>query len=296
MMPTMDVFNANNKTILTSDKIGILPFGKVALTNDYRVEYTGMASVGKTVFTLIVTRLSDGQPVDNLSPALMPVMNMAEMRHDTPVGSVTNNNDGTYEFTIYYLMPNMMGGYWDLGVELDGTNTVHFYPTVMNPMDGSTPRVILKGLNGDDVIPTMLGDQPRPYFLFKESIADSTSAGKHDFSVFLAARETMTSHPAIDQNVILNQGDLAYELIVTSVNVEMYRQNGSSWTTIPVTNDGSGYFSATDIEGLTSSVDPDTGMAPIRVKLSINGVAKTTNGAAVVPDDNDYQTFNVILP
>jgi hypothetical protein len=76
----------------------------------------------------------------------------------------------------------------------------------------------------------------------------------------------------------------------------MFRQNGSSWTAIPVTNDGSGTFSATDIEGLTSSVNPDTGMAPIRVKLSINGDSKTTNGTAPVADANDYQTFNVILP
>jgi hypothetical protein len=142
----------------------------------------------------------------------------------------------------------------------------------------------------------MLGDQPRPYIMFKESLT-SAVGGKHNFSVFLVARETMMSHPAVDVGLALNQSDdIKYQLTVTSVNVEMFRQNGSSWTAIQVTNDGSGTFSAADIEGLTSSVDPDTGLAPIRVKLSINGVYKTTNGAAVVPDDNDYQTFNVKLP
>jgi hypothetical protein len=296
MMP-IDEFNPNNKTVLTSDKIGLLPFGKVTYTQDYKVQYMGMMSyVGKTTFTLKVTDHAGTTDVDNLTPELAPVMNMAEMRHNTPLGTVTNNNDGTYDFEIYYLMPNMMGGYWDLGVDLDGTvdNTAHFYPTVMMPMDG-TPRVVFKGLAGDDVITTMLGDQPRPYMIFKESIADSTSTGKHDFSIFLVARENMMSHPAINVGVVLNQGD-PNELPVTSVTVEMYSKQGSNWTPVTVTNDGSGYFSAEAISGLTASVDPDSGLAPIRVKLKINGVYKTTDGAAPVLDVNDYQTINVKLP
>jgi hypothetical protein len=301
MMP-MDVFNPNNQTVLTSDKIGTLPFGKVAHTQDYKVEYLSMMPyVGKTVFTVGVTRLSDSQPEIGLTPTLMPVMNMASMRHDTPVGGVNDNGDGTYDFTIYYLMPNMMGGYWDLGVMLDmsGNNTAHFYPNVMMPMDG-TPRVVFNGLAGDDVISTMLGDQPRPYMMFKESIAHSASAGKHDFSVFLVARETMMSHPAIDVGVVLNSGDPTYELTVGTVSVEMFIEQGSNWTPVTVTNDGSGYYSATDISGLSSSsyVDPDTGntMVDIRIKLSVNGAYKTTDGAAPVTDVNDFQTFKVKLP
>jgi hypothetical protein len=301
MMP-MDVFNPNNQTVLTSDKIGTLPFGKVAHTQDYKVEYLSMMPyVGKTVFTVGVTRLSDSQPEIGLTPTLMPVMNMASMRHDTPVGGVNDNGDGTYDFTIYYLMPNMMGGYWDLGVMLDmsGNNTAHYYPNVMMPMD-DTPRVVLNGLAGDDVIPTMLGDQPRPYMMFKESIANSASAGKHDFSVFLVARETMMSHPAIDVGVVLNSGDPTYELTVGTVSVEMFIEQGSNWTPVTVTNDGSGYYSATDISGLSSSsyVDPDTGntMVDIRIKLSVNGAYKTTDGAAPVTDVNDFQTFKVKLP
>jgi hypothetical protein len=301
MMP-MDVFNPNNQTVLTSDKIGTLPFGKVAHTQDYKVEYLSMMPyVGKTVFTVGVTRLSDSQPEIGLTPTLMPVMNMASMRHDTPVGGVNDNGDGTYDFTIYYLMPNMMGGYWDLGVMLDmsGNNTAHFYPNVMMPMDG-TPRVVFNGLAGDDVIPTMLGEQPRPYMMFKESIANSASAGKHDFSVFLVARETMMSHPAIDVGVVLNSGDPTYELTVGTVSVEMFIEQGSNWTPVTVTNDGSGYYSATDISGLSSSsyVDPDTGntMVDIRIKLSVNGAYKTTDGAAPVTDVNDFQTFKVKLP
>jgi len=301
----MDVFNPNNQTVLTSDKIGTLPFGKVAHTQDYKVEYLSMMPyVGKTVFTVDVTRLSDSQPEIGLSPTLMPVMNMASMRHDTPVGGVNDNGDGTYDFTIYYLMPNMMGGYWDLGVMLDmsGNNTAHFYPNVMMPMDG-TPRVVFNGLAGDDVIPTMLGEQPRPYMIFKESMANA-AGDKHDFSIFLVAREDMMSHPAIDVGVILNQGDITYGLTVASVTVEMFIEQGShdsgNWTPVTVTNDGSGYFSATDISGLSSSsyVDPDTGntMVDIRIKLSVNGAYKTTDGAAAVTDVNDFQTFKVKLP
>jgi len=305
MMPTADEFNPNNKTVLSNDKIGILPFGKVALTNDYRVEYMGMASVGKTVFTLKVT-LHDGvTPVDNLSPALMPVMNMADMRHNTPVGSVINNNDGTYDFTIYYLMPNMMGGYWDLGVELDGTNTAHFYPTVMNPMDGTTSRVVLKGLNDnddmtiDDDIPTMDGGEAaRPYFMFKENlISQGASGGQHDFSFTLFARETMMSHPAIDDNppdsFVLNSGT-PYQLSISSVVIEVSGDDGQNWVT--AVNDGTNLYTATGITGLKNNIDPITGLHPIRIKLSVNGVAKTKLGDAPVVDVNDTQTFFVTLP
>jgi len=306
MMLTMDVFNANNKTILTSDKIGILPFGKVALTNDYRVEYTGMASVGKTVFTLKVT-LHDGvTPVDNLSPALMPMMNMADMRHNTPVGDMAPKGNGEYEFTIYYLMPNMMGGYWDLGVELDGTNTAHFYPTVMNPMDGTTSRVVLKGLNDnddmtiDDDIPTMDGGEAaRPYFMFKESlISQGTSGGQHDFSFTLFARESMMKHPAIDDStpgdIILNEGNLQYELPINLIEIQVSGDDGQNWVT--ATNNGTNLYKAADLTGLKNNIDPVTGLHPIRIKLSVNGVAKTKLGDAPVVDVNDTQTFFVTLP
>ena len=114
----------------------------------------------------------------------------------------------------------------------------------------------------------------------------------------------MMSHPAIDVGVTLNPGDPTYELIIGTVEVEMLIEQGShdsgNWTPVPVTNDGSGYFSATDISGLSSSSypDPDTGdtVVDIRVKLSVNGAYKTTDGAAAVTDDNDYQTFKVKLP
>ena len=304
MMPMPDDFNTNNKTILTSDKIGILPFAKVASTNEYRVEYTGMASVGKTVFTLDVTRLADGSTVDGLTPTLEPIMNMAEMRHDTPLGSVTPNGNGQYEFIIYYLMPNMMGGYWDLGVELDGANTTHFYPTVMNPIDNTTSRVVLKGLNDDDAgtvdddIPTMDGGEtPRPYFMFKESLtSQGASGGQHDFSFTLFARQGMMSHPAIDDSpsgsITLNPGT-PYELPINSIVIEVSGDDGQNWVT--ATNNGTNLYTAAGLTGLKNNIDPVTGLHPIRIKLSVNGVEKTKLGDA--PNaDNVIQTFFVTLP
>ena len=216
-----------------------------------------------------------------------------------------HDNDGTYDFTIYYLMPNMMGGYWDLGVDLDGSvdNTAHFYPTVMNPMDGTTSRVVLKGLNDDDAgtvdddIPTMDGGEtPRPYFMFKEEL--TANGGQHDFIFTLFARETMTSHPAIDDNppdsIVLNSGT-PYQLSINSIVIEVSGDDGQKWVT--AVNDGTNRYTAASLTGLKNNIDPVTGLHPIRIKLSVNGVAKTKLGDAPgTTAGNDTQTFFVTLP
>lgn len=281
---------ANDKTGLNNAQIGVVPFAKVILTDSYRVEYmAGMMDPmeGKSTFTISVTDLS-GTPVNSLSPGLMPMMYMADRQHSTPYVDFTNNSDGTYTATVYYLMPSVMMtgdtmGYWDLGIMLNMSETVHFYPTVMMSM-GDTARVTLKGEIGVDEIPDMTGGtMSRNYHVFKDSLKE-TVGNQHTFTVFLAAMETMMSMPAVDTGVVLNQGT-AYELTVTSVVVEMSSDDGASWVT--ANNDGSGYFSG-DLHGLTTGT-----AAPIRVRVQVNSTYKTTDGAARVPDTNDYQTLSV---
>ncbi len=280
--------SGNDNTGLDNAQIGTLPFATVALTDSFKVEYLpGMmdAMEGKTNFKLSISNLSDGSPASALSPGLMPMMHMADRTHSTPVDAIINNGDGSYTATVYYLMPSTMMtgdsmGYWDLGVMVNMSETTHFFPDVMMAM-GDTPRVTLKGLDGDDVIPSMLGDTPRNYLVFNGGLTE-TVGNQHKFEVFLAAMESMMKFPAIDVGLVMN-ASTAYELTVSSVAVEMSSDDGASWVT--ANNDGSGHFSA-NLSGLTTGT-----AAPVRVRVKVNGVYKTTDAAAPVTDTNDYQTF-----
>ena len=72
-----------------------------------------------------------------LTTMLMPVMYMLGTHmHSTPMPTpaITEDANGLYTVTLYYLMPTAMGGYWDLKFTVDGEET-HFYPTVMMAME-----------------------------------------------------------------------------------------------------------------------------------------------------------------
>ena len=282
--------SGNDNTGLNNAQIGTLPFAKVALTDSFRIEYLpGMmnAMEGKTTIKLGITNQSDGSPATALSPGLMPMMYMADRTHSTPADAVINNGDGTYTATIYYLMPSTMMtgdsmGYWDLSVMANMNETAHFFPDVLMAM-GDTPRVTFKGLDSVDVIPSMTGETPRNYLLFKHSLVE-TAGNQHKFEVFLAAMESMMKFPAIDLGLVMN-ASTPYELSVASVTVEMSSDDGSNWVT--ANNDGSGHFSA-NLSGLTTGT-----AASIRVRVKVNGIYKTTDAAAPIAGTNDYQIVTV---
>jgi len=94
--------------------------------------------------------------------------------------------------------------------------------------------------------------------------------------------ESMMKFPAIDLSLVMN-ASTPYELSVASVAVEMSSDDGSNWVT--ANNDGSGHFSA-NLSGLTTGT-----AAPIRVRVTVNGIYKTTDAAAPVAGTNDYQIF-----
>jgi hypothetical protein len=284
-----------NKTGLTADKIGALPFAKVGLTDRYKIEYIpGMmgAMEGKTTFSLNITDRTTAQGVAGLMVMLMPMMNMATMTHGSAVdGCVAGTSDGVYDCTVYYLMASSMAsgmsmGYWELKITAGGGmagESVYFYPNVMMAM-GDTVRSVLKGQN--DKIAGMMGmpAEPRNYYLFKDGISGST--GDHTFNLFIAARESMMSHPAVSVGTVLNDGDMTYELTVGSMTVEV-SADGSTW--FAATDNGNGHWSASGISGLTDDVQ-----GTLYVKLTVNGEQKTTNGGAPAGNGtNDYGIFLV---
>ena len=298
--------NANNLTALNDAQIGNLPFGKVALTTNYKIEYIQVGMMGpmegKSTFQVHVTNRSDDSDAAGLATMLMAMMNMATHHHSTPmpVPAVSEDGNGFYTVTLYYLMPSQMMdgtsmGYWDLTLTVAG-EAAHFYPAVMMAM-GDTPKVVLKGLyDADptvgDTIAGMLGDMSRNYILFNESLAPAgMGSTTYTFEMFIAAMESMMKYPPVYVNAVLNSGDVDHELTVNTMTVEVSTAVAptapSDWKTADEDPLASGYWSAT---GLTGLVDGTEGK--IHVRLSINGEVKTTDGK-VSSGANEYTTYTV---
>lgn len=275
-----------NLTGLTAADIAPLPFGQVALTNSYRVEYIpGMmaATQGKTSFKVRITYRSDDSPATGLTVSLMPMMHMATMMHSTPVDStITDNGDGTYSCTVYYLMASGAGmGYWELKVMVD-MESATFYPAVRMAMGSTTVRATLKGQS--DLIlssPTGTATEARTYYLFNDGLTGMT--GNHTFKLFIAAKESMMSYPAVSAGTTLHN-EQSNAWTVNPMTVEA-STDGSTWTA--GTDNSGGHWIIPDISGLTSG---STGT--VYVRMAVNSEQKTTNGSAP-SGANGYATFTV---
>lgn len=264
----------------------------VSLTDSYRVKYASnmsMISEGKSTFTFEVSDKTTNVPLSGLTISVMPMMDMVSGHmHDSPVTAVTDNGDGSYEATVYYLMPSSMMngtkmGDWELRIMIGGMGgeVAHFAPDVMMAMGDSVKATLL---GQSDLIMGMMMPEQRKYFFFKNSLTGMT--GNHNFSLFLAARESMMSHKAVYANVTLNQGDATYEYLVSPIVVEV-STDGSSWSA--ATDQGDGNWTVAGLSGLTDNVQ-----GSIYVRLQIQGEYKTTNGSAPAGDgSNDYAVFTV---
>jgi hypothetical protein len=278
-----------NKTGLTTAEIGSLPFGKVALTTTYKVEYLpGMMSAaqGKTAFKIRITNRSDDSPAPGLTISLMPMMHMPTMSHSAPVdGMITDNGDGTYSCTVYYLMASGMGmGYWELKVTIGGmmAESATFYPSVGMAMGSTTVRATLRGQS--DLIlsgPTGIATEARTYYLFNDSLTGMT--GNYTFKLFIAAKESMMSYPAVSAGTMLHDEQNA-AWTVNTMTVEA-STDGSTWTA--GTDNSGGHWTISSLSGLTSG---STGT--VYVRMAVNGEQKTTNGSAP-SGANGYATFTV---
>jgi len=264
----------------------------VSITDSYSVKYASdmsMISDGKSTFTLDISDVNTDAPVSGLNVSVMPMMDMASGHmHDAPVTAVTDNGDGSYTATVYYLMPSAMMdgtvmGDWELRVMIGGMGgeMATFHPDVMMAM-GDTVKASLFGQT--DMISGMMAAENRRYFIFKNQLMGTT--GNHSFNFYIAARESMMSHVAVYENVTLNQGNATYEYLVSPISVEV-STDGSSWTAAMSSGDGN--YMVSGLSGLTDNVE-----GSIYVRLTIQGEQKTTNGLAPAGDGtNDYAVFTV---
>ncbi len=272
-----------NMTGLSADQIASLPFGKVALTNSYRVEYIPMGMMGavqgKTMFKVKITRRSDGSAAPGLTVSIMPIMHMATMQHSSPIGDVLDNGDGSYTCTVYYLMASGMGmGISELDVIINGMmgETATFYPAVGMTMGSTTVRATLKGQS--DVISSMTGTEKRAYYLFNDGMS-----GTAGFSLFIAAKDSMMSYPALSGGTLLQ--DAAHASWVANPITVSASTDRTNWSA--ATDKAGGHWSVSGLSGLVSG---QTGT--IYVKLNVNGEDKTTDGNAA-SGSNAYAVFIV---
>ena len=292
---------ALNRTGLTADQIGTLPFSKLALTNSYRVQYIpGMMPPvqGKTQFKIRVANRSDNTAVTGLvasgSLNLVPWMHMATKSHSSPWdNTIVDNLDGTYSCTVYYLMSTAMGGtsmgYWRLAVEIGdpgGPETATFYPTVGMAMGTDTVRATLKGQN-DNIVAAPA--EQRTYYLFKDGAMTYDNVSTHTLNLFVAAKESMTSFPAVTVGTTLHDaGGAAWT--VNDVSAEASTDNTFNTGVVNGENSGGGHWSFPGIAGL-----PRGSTGTVYVRLTVNGERKTTNGLAP-SGANGYQAFSVTAP
>jgi len=278
----------HNVTGLTPDQIGSLPFGQVALTNTYRVQYLpGMmaATLGKTTFKIKITNRSDGSAASGLTVSLMPMMHMASMNHATPVDIVAEEGStGIYDCTAYYLMASGPGmGYWELKVVIGGmgmgsSETATFYPAVSMGMGTDTVRTTLYG--PDDIVTSMSGTQTNKYYLFRDG---AVSAATPTFNLFIAHSESMMMNfKAVSVGAVLSNPTGT----VTSMTVQASTDSSFS-SSVGGADKGNGHWSLSGLSGLVSGQT-----ATIYVKLNVNNQDKTTNGNAA-SGANAYATFLV---
>jgi len=305
--------NGRDASGLANSNIGILPFAKTAMTDNYKIDYLpGMQGAvnGKTEFTLKISDHSD-MVQTGLAVTIKPKMNMDGMAHGTAFEATCSEGTTTGEYgcTVYYLMPSIMMndlsmGFWELKVMVGSLDDEHvfFYPTVTMAM-GDTAQVRLKGRN--DKISSSINhnagntndmtNEVRTYYLFKKSLTGMT--GNHSFEFFIAAKENMMHYPAISVGTTLNSGDLNYELSIVTMSVEV-STDAINWVT--ATDHGghghSGQWVADNISGLT-----DGSEAVLYVRLVVEGEQKTTDGATpnalpATDDANNHYAKFIVTP
>lgn len=256
------------------------------------------AKVGKTTFDINIQK-NDGTAVSSVVPSMLPMMAMeAGHTHSSPhTGCTQTDSEGNAQCSVYFLMPSEMNnvkmGTWDLEFSLPGyEEVVNYTPMVTMPM-GDTVLAKLKG-GVDDQMPSMAmtmamsdmsmnempSSSPRTYFLFNNGITHME--GTHSVELFIAAKESMTSFPALTSGLTLNEGSNG-ELSIDSIDNVIVKVSADNSTWSNATSKGEGIWQANGISGLTTT---------LYVSLSVNGEQKTVDGD-VAGDSNASAIFTL---
>lgn len=217
----------------------------------------------------------EGQSI-NVTPHMLMV---SGMEHGTPFSANEGQLDanGQFKTTAYFLMPSNMPaamggakmGDWSINVEYN--NVTENFPITVAMM--GTDRKNLFGNKDSDAIAHMGSDIARPYYLYDLGL--NTDG---EFSVYVAARETLFDYSAIVDGTVMNAGT-NYELSIGTAEVTMCLYSGSSCTDLDVVSGEDGTYTTTDLIFADKSTDI------IRVSVSVDGTAKSYD----VTDDQDTE-------
>ncbi len=318
--------NGRDASGLANSTIGILPFAKTAMTDNYKIDYLpGMHTAvnGKTEFTLKISDHNDTAQT-GLAVSIKPKMNMDGMVHGTAFNGTCDESatTGEYGCTVYYLMPSIMMndrsmGFWELKVMVSGHDGEHvfFHPSVTMAM-GDTAQVRLKGR--DDKISSSINHE-----------ADNGTGNDHDRNTIHAA---VRNHPEDDntggmtneteartyylfKNALTGMtGNHSFEFFIAAKENMMHYPGVSAGTTlnsgdmdyelsivtmsVEVSTDAINWVTATDHGGhghsgqwVANNIDglTDGTEAVLYVRLVVEGEQKTTDGATpnALPATND---------
>jgi len=230
-----------------------------------------MGDIENGVAELTVTITDENQdPVTEGDITITPIMYMdSGMIHSTPVANQYGqlNQNGQFTSTAYFLMASM-NGQWQIEVEFN--NETHTFDIEVEMM--MSDRKVLKG-NSTDLIEHMDSDVPRSYYLF--NLGREVNDTQNQFSVYVAARETLMEYHAITDGAVLNQGT-AYEYTLGTIVVEMCSancDNEANWKTAIENTEAAGEYTATALNLAGDETDS------IEVRLSIGGDRKTSDGS-----------------
>ena len=268
----------------SSDNLPSTPTNESVKTTSYKVEYIPVTSaiMGKSTYKIKLTNVNDGKAVPGKTISLMPKMYMSNnTSHATPLETITDNGDGTYSGVIYYVMASTAGDTWELKFTIDGEVAI-FNPVVATGgTSTSTMLVKLKGIN--DKIAGMTMSAPavaRTYQLFNEGMS-ATSV-----KLFISAVDDgmMMKFPAVSKGSTLHN-EMNVARTVASMTVDASTDNGSTWSSL--TDNSGGHWSVSGMTGLAAG-------GTVKIRVTIDGEQKTSDGTTAVPGTNDFATFFVV--
>mgnify|MGYP005998225563 CR=1 FL=1 len=241
--------------------------------------------VAEVTVTVSGDGVAEGQDI-NVTPNMQMVDGDGNptMTHGTPFSANEGQLDasGQFKTTAYFLMPSAMGdtkmGDWSINVEYNGVT--ENFPITVKMM--GTDRKNLVGTLADDPISHMGNDVARSYYLYEHALDT-----EQQFSVYIAARETLFDYPAVINGAVLSAGT-SYELNIGTAEVTMCLDSGSTCAALDVVTDNDGIYTTTDLTFVDKSTDK------IRVSLSINSDEKTITKDNTDDNVNNPVTYNYV--
>ncbi len=275
-----------------------VPAADAGSAGAYSIEYlapTGGLHVGRADFQIKLATRADGKPATGLAASLFlrPVMKMSMMEHGAPVPTDAVRESataGTYDCTLYLPMASIDAsgaalGQWSVTVAVGAAEAGTLILPVARAAGTDTTHVMLKHTNDRVKSGGGGGDTPRSYPLFRDALTLGAD-GRATFGVFVATiQEGNMTWPPVRNGLELVDAAGKVQLTVRSFGLEA-STDGVTWTALVCDTTSR---CAGELTGLARGT-----AGKVYVKLAVNGLPYTTDGAPPDPEkSNGFATFAV---